>query len=150
MDLNRIATLLAGTDFKIRRMIGYWAGTCLFYLSAIGLLWIQASNGDVSLRHAQVLTVVGVGGMAFFYAMLRLSSRLGIVPWKLAIVQALYAIACNIILYSITGPVRCGRIATPVASLMFVVTAAMYDSQVNESGIAMSSGPPIFPLGAYG
>ena len=57
--------------------------------------------------------------MAGSYIMLRLSTRLGIAPWKLAIGQALYALVCNVALYAVTGPIRGAALMVLLVVIVF-------------------------------
>lgn len=119
MRVTGWSSLLAGTDPRLRRMLGYYAGTCLFYLAAIGLLWVEVAIGEVVREQARVVTVVGAGGMAFFYVLLRTAPWHGIAHWQLSIVQALYAIGCNVALYAITGPVRGASLMVLLVVIVF-------------------------------
>lgn len=112
-------TFLASSDPKLRLMLGYWAGTCLFYLGGMVILWIAVERIGLTRQAAEWLTSVGAGGMALSYLILRMSKRLGIAPWKLAIGQALYALACNIILYSVMGPIRGAALMVLLVVIVF-------------------------------
>ncbi|MFD2365876.1 diguanylate cyclase [Pseudoduganella sp. GCM10020061] len=100
-------------------MLGYWAGTSLFYLFSIALFWSGVEHAGLSRDAARLLTLVGLAGMAVSYSMLRLSSRLGIAPWKLAIGQALYALTCNVALYTVTGPIRGAALMVLLVVIVF-------------------------------
>ncbi|HEY1043286.1 MAG TPA: diguanylate cyclase [Telluria sp.] len=112
-------SLLAGSDPRTRRMLGYWGGTSLFYLCSIALMWAGVAHAGLPRESGRLLTVVGCAGMALSYCMLRLSVRLGIAPWKLAIGQALYALACNVALYAVTGPIRGAALMVLLVVIVF-------------------------------
>lgn len=116
---HNLSELLAGTNPKLRMMLGYWAGTSLFYVCSIALLWYGVETAGLPREAARALTIVGVAGMLGSYIMLRLSGRLGIAPWKLAITQALYALVCNVALYAVTGPVRGAALMVLLVVIVF-------------------------------
>ena len=119
MKRDQLNFLLAGSDPRTRRMLGYWAGTSLFYLLSIGLLWVGVEHAGLPRDSGRLLTAVGCAGMAGSYIMLRLSGRLGIAPWKLAIGQALYALVCNVALYAVTGPIRGAALMVLLVVIVF-------------------------------
>ena len=119
MNRERLNSLLAGSDPRTRRMLGYWGGTSLFYLLSIGLLWVAVEYAGLPRDAGRILTAVACVGMAGSYILLRLSGRLGIAPWKLAIGQALYALACNVALYAITGPIRGAALMVLLVVIVF-------------------------------
>ncbi len=103
---RRLAQALLGTDPKLRRLLYYWAATGAVYLFSIGVLQLQVWAGSASARGAFVLSWFGVAGVVFFFALVRASQVLRIAPWRLAVLQALFAIACTIGAYVVTGPIR--------------------------------------------
>ena len=104
--LRNFALLMLGADPRLRRLLGYWAGASLIYLICIGVLHLQVLAGTASPRGAALLSWFGVAGVLFFFVLLRFSVELRIAPRHLAVMQALFAIACNIGTYVVIGPIR--------------------------------------------
>lgn len=104
--LHKISQLLFSADPKVRRQILYWAGSALFYVIAAVALYLQALAGTVDPEGARALITFGVGGMLLFFFVVRFSLVLGIAPRSLAVMQALFAIACTIGSYALLGEVR--------------------------------------------
>lgn len=104
--LHKIALFFLSGDHKLRRLLGYWAASGLFYLISIGVLQVQVQAGIASAAGAAALSWFAMAGVLFFFALVRVSFILGIAPWQLAVLQALFAIVCNMGAYMVTGPVR--------------------------------------------
>ena len=104
--LRKLAKLMLGADPRLRRLLGYWAGASLFYLVCIGVLRLQVQAGTIAPRGAQMLTWFAVAGVLSFFVLVRFSLALGIAPRQLAVMQALFAFACNIGAYVLLGPIR--------------------------------------------
>ena len=117
--MRKLADRLLGTDPKMRRMLGYWAATGVFYLACIGMLLPQIASGTPERAAAVVLAWFGVGGVGFFFVLVRASAALRLAPWQLAGAQALFAIACNAAAYAVTGPMR-------GASLMIMLVVIVF------------------------
>ena len=97
---------LFGADPKLRRMLFYWGATAVLYVIFIALV-LQVSERDlIDHRAAVVLSAYGVGGMLVSYLLVRFGGRLGLAPTALATLQAVFAISCNMWLYTIAGPLR--------------------------------------------
>ncbi|NML61736.1 GGDEF domain-containing protein [Massilia sp. RP-1-19] len=103
---SRLRRLLLGSDPRLARMLGYWAATCLLYLIGGILVVLQVRAGAADRDSAMLLVGIGVAGVAAFALLVRASGVLRISPSMLAVWQALYAIACNIGAYVVTGPLR--------------------------------------------
>ena len=103
---NRLRRLLLGSDPRLKRMLGYWAATCLLYIIGAVLLVLQVRAGAADHDSAMLLVSIGAAGVTVFALLVRASSVMGIAPSRLAVWQALYAIACNIGAYVVTGPLR--------------------------------------------
>ena len=93
---HRLAFWLLGADPRLRRLLYYWAGSGAVYLVSIGMLQLQVRAGSASAHGAFILSWFGVAGVVFFFALVRASMALRIAPWQLAVLQALFAIACII------------------------------------------------------
>ncbi|MES2317290.1 MAG: diguanylate cyclase [Pseudomonadota bacterium] len=117
--LHRLADVLLSPDPRLRRLLGYWAASGLFYLVSIVVLQLQVRAGSASPHGAYILSWFGVAGVLFFFALVRVSFVLRIAPWRLAVLQALFAIVCNIGAYVVTGPIR-------GASLMILLVVMVF------------------------
>jgi diguanylate cyclase (GGDEF)-like protein len=104
--LRNMANLMLGADPRLRRLLGYWAGSGLFYLVCIGVLRLQVVAGTVAPDGARILIWFGACGVLFFFVLVRFSLVLGIAPRQLAVMQALFAFACNLGAYVLIGPIR--------------------------------------------
>lgn len=103
---GRLRQLLLGSDPRLPRMLGYWAATFLLYLSGGILLLFSVGAGAAERGSAMRLFVVGAAGVVAFALLIRASVVLRIAPATLAVWQAVFAMACNIGAYVITGPLR--------------------------------------------
>jgi diguanylate cyclase (GGDEF)-like protein len=103
---HRLAFWLLGADPRLRRLLYYWAGSGAVYLVSIGMLQLQVRAGSASAHGAFILSWFGAAGVVFFFALVRASMALRIAPSQLAVLQALFAIACIIGAYMVTGPIR--------------------------------------------
>ncbi len=117
--LHKLSVLLLSADPRLRRLLGYWAGSGLFYLIAIGVLHMQVRAGSASAHGAFLLTWFGVAGVLFFFALVRVSFALRIAPWQLAVMQALFALVCNIGAYAVIGPIRGATLMVLLVVMVF-------------------------------
>ena len=120
----RLAAFLFGADSGLRRMLQYWAATCVLYSACAVLLLVQASHGfsDRAAAHA----LIGYGGSiaAGFYLLIRFSSRIGLKPDQLAVTQAVFSLACTLFLYAFSGPLRAATLVMTVVIIVFCMFAA--------------------------
>jgi diguanylate cyclase (GGDEF)-like protein len=117
--LHRLADLLFSPDPRLRRLLGYWAASGLFYLVSIVVLQLQVRAGSASPHGAYILSWFGVAGVLFFFALVRVSFALRIAPWQLAVMQALFAIVCILGAYVVTGPIRGATLMVLLVVMMF-------------------------------
>jgi diguanylate cyclase len=117
--LKRIGDRLLGTEPKLRRMVNYWAATGLLYVLLIALMQVAVHFGLADRRATNVLSVYGLCGVLFFSLLVRAGPRLGIATQTLAMLQALFAISCNIWLYTISGPLREASLITLLVVITF-------------------------------
>ena len=117
--LRKLLDLSLSSDPKLRRLLGYWAASGLFYLISIGLLQVQVHAGTASAEGTAVLSWFAVVGVLVFFGLVRVSVILGIAPWQLAVLQALFAIACNMGAYVVTGPVRGASLMVLLVVMVF-------------------------------
>ncbi len=103
---HKLLDLLLGTDPKLRRMMRYWAATGLIYLISIALLMRSGDGAGATAHWAPLVSWFCAGGVAGFFILNRLSARLGITPQILALLQAAFAMLCEIGAYSVLGALR--------------------------------------------
>ncbi|GAB3400323.1 GGDEF domain-containing protein [Massilia agilis] len=103
---DALATVLLGPDPKLRRMVAYWAATGVLYGVCTALILVATDFGLVDRAGAYALTSYSFTGVLVFMALVRFSAVLGIAPRTLAVLQGLFAISCNMWVYTIAGPLR--------------------------------------------
>jgi diguanylate cyclase (GGDEF)-like protein len=116
---HKLATLLFGTDPLLRRMLRYWAATGVLYAVCMLTMWLQIRNGAVDREAGTFLYRFGAAAVLGFYVLIRASKVLRILPWHLAVLQALVALGCNVAAYSLSGPLR-------GASLMLLLVVIVF------------------------
>jgi diguanylate cyclase (GGDEF)-like protein len=116
---SKLAVFLVSADPKLRRQLGYWAGSGLLYLLLILLLQLQVLAGTASAGNAALLSWYGVAGVLFFYVLVRASTSLGISPWVLAMLQGLFALSCTIGNYLVSGPLRGAALMIMLVVMVF-------------------------------
>ena len=97
---------MIGADQQTRRMLGYWAGTGLFYALCMVMLWVGIENGMADRALGSIVIWCGIASVATGYVLIRAGTAFGVPPWQQATLQSLLAIACNVAAYAATGPVR--------------------------------------------
>jgi diguanylate cyclase len=117
--LKRLGDLVLGTEPKLRRMVTYWAATGLLYFLLIALMQVAVHFGLADRHATGMLTLYGTSGVLFFSLLVRASARLGIAPQTLALLQGLFAISCNIWLYTISGALREASLITLLVVITF-------------------------------
>jgi diguanylate cyclase (GGDEF)-like protein len=122
--MKRLVTLLCGSDRKLRRMLGYWAATCLLYVVCIGLLLVQVDQGLAAPAGARRLIAFGAAGIVVFYLLIRASARLQLAPDRLAVWQAAFSLSCGMMAYAISGPLRAAMLSMTVVVVVFCMFAA--------------------------
>ncbi len=156
--LARIAPILFGDEPKLRRQLFYWAGSAMLYVLAIVVLYLQARAGTIDRGGAFRLSCFGAGGILFFFVLVRFSLRLGIPPRRLAVMQALFAFACNIGAYAILGEVRGALLMIMLVVMVFCTfslhpraTLGLCATAIGSLGLAMTffwwRDPLAFPAG---
>jgi diguanylate cyclase (GGDEF)-like protein len=105
-------------DQKLLRMLGYWAATGVLYTFNACLILLAARFGLADPGDARVLTTFGFAGVLCFAALVRFYRALDIAPRTLAVLQGLFAIGCNMWIYTIGGPLR----APSLIMLLVVIT----------------------------
>lgn len=120
----RLAAFLLGTETSLRRMLTYWAATCVLYSACAALLLVQAGHGFSEGAAARAL--IGYGGTfaAGFYLLIRFSNRIGLKPDQLAVLQAVFSLGCTLFLYAYSGPLRAATLVMTVVIIVFCMFAA--------------------------
>ncbi|RZA32823.1 MAG: GGDEF domain-containing protein [Lysobacteraceae bacterium] len=137
-SLQPLATLLYGTDPKLRRTLQYWAATCVLYLACIGLLLLQVREGMADPVAARRLIAFGGCGALAFYVLIRVSGRLKLAPDHLAVSQAVFSLACAMAAYAISGPLRAAMLSMTVVVVVFCMFAARPRQTLLLTGAALA------------
>jgi diguanylate cyclase (GGDEF)-like protein len=124
-----LARVLLSEQPRVRRQLHYWALSGLVYLLCSMLLWRQVDAGTAARGPALALSWLSASGLAVFFALTRFSSRLELDVGRLAVLQALFAICCDVGLYVITGPVRGAWLMLLLVVIVFG-TASMRPRQI--------------------
>jgi diguanylate cyclase (GGDEF)-like protein len=104
IDRRHAMRTLFGADRKLHRMLQYWAGTAVLYTVVIGLMFGPAALAGHAAARAICLYVAA--GVAVFYPIVRIGTRVGLAPTTLAGLQGIFSISCHVWGYSIAGPLR--------------------------------------------
>lgn len=122
--LRSLVSLLYGDDPKLRRALQYWGATCTLYVACSLLLLLQAGQGMTDPVAAGRLIAAAGGGALVFYVLIRFSGRLKLAPDQLAVTQALFSLACSMVAYAISGPLRAALLSMTVVVIVFCMFAA--------------------------
>jgi diguanylate cyclase (GGDEF)-like protein len=137
--LRKLFSSLFSAEPKVHRLLFYWAGSALFYFVAAAFLYLQARAGSVDQDGAQRLITFGVGGVLFFFFVVRFNSALGIAPRQLAVMQALFAFACNIGAYALLGEVRGALLMIMLVVMVFCTFSLRPRATLGLCGAAIGS-----------
>lgn len=121
--LRRLATLLYGTEPGLRRMLHYWAATCILYVVCIALLMLQVGLGLSDPGAAHGLVVFGAIGTFVFYVLIRANAVFRLAPDQLAVSQAAFSLVCAVWAYTISGPLRAAMLTMTVVVIVFCMFA---------------------------
>ena len=121
--LRRLATLLYGADPGLRRMLHYWAATCILYVICIGLLMLQVEQGLSDPDAAHGLVAFGACGAFAFYVLIRANAVFRLAPDQLAVSQAAFSLVCAVWAYAISGPLRAAMLTMAVVIIVFCMFA---------------------------
>ena len=116
---SKLARLVFGNDPQVRRLLRYWAATGVLYLVCMVTMWVQIRNGTADREAGTFLYWFGGSAVLGFFALIRASKALRILPWQLAVLQAVVALGCNVAAYSLSGPIR-------GASLMLLLVVIVF------------------------
>ena len=121
MAANRtgLMRIVLGSDPLLARLIGYWAATAALYLICAVLLLVQVRIGTADPELAIWLIGAGLTGITFFAGVVRANPVLKLRPSQLAVPQSLFAVACNIGAYAVTGPLRGGWLMFLLVVMVF-------------------------------
>ena len=114
-----ITQTLLGESPRLRRQVRYWALTLGIYLACALLLAVEVAVGAAAPGPARWLALALAVGPMLFYLPLRASEGLGLSPALLAQGQAVFAIACIVAAYGVTGPARGCTLAILLVVLVF-------------------------------
>jgi diguanylate cyclase (GGDEF)-like protein len=142
MDLHRSTRLLLGSEPKLRRMLAYWAATGVLYGFNIVMLLLAVHFGIAERTAALGLVLYGVCGVVFFALLVRASGALGLAPRTLAVLQGLFAISCNMWVYTVSGPLR----AASLIMLLVVISFCTFALRPRQT--LLLSALAIFGIGA--
>lgn len=154
---HKLARLFLGEDPKLRRLLGYWGATVMFYVLCMFLMIALIDEGIVERQVGVSLIWFGMSSVLGFYGLIRFSKRLGILPAHLAVLQSVLAIACNIGLYTLTGPLRGATLIVMPVIIVFCTfslrpreTLALCACSVCALGVTitllMAGDPTAYPL----
>ncbi len=118
-----IAQFLLSADARIQRQVKYWAATAALYALFTVILWFDVCLGETSVGPATWLTGCMIGGLLFFYGLIRSSTRWGLSSSQLAVYQGQFAIICIVVGYAISGPIRGATLAILLVVLVFCAFA---------------------------
>ena len=116
---SSLTHLVFGNDPQVRRLLRYWAATGVLYLMCMMTFWVQIHNGTADREAGTFLYWFCASAVLGFYALIRASKALRVLPWQLAVLQAVVALGCNIAAYSMSGPIR-------GASLMLLLVVIVF------------------------
>ena len=116
---SKLARLVFGDDLQVRRLLRYWCATGVLYLVCMVTMWVQIHNGTADREAGTFLYWFGGSAVLGFFALIRASKALRILPWQLAVMQAVVALGCNVAAYSLSGPIR-------GASLMLLLVVIVF------------------------
>ncbi|HRI17316.1 MAG TPA: diguanylate cyclase [Burkholderiaceae bacterium] len=114
-----LARSFLGDSPRLRRQVQYWALTLGIYLACVLLLAVEVATGAADARAARWLSLVLVAGPLLWYLPLRASEYLGLSPAVLALLQAVFAIACIVAAYAVIGPARGSTLAILLVVMVF-------------------------------
>ena len=113
----------AGHGARLQRQVLYWAITLGLYAVCVLLLAAEVSAGMAAAGPVGWLVAAIAVGALLFYLPVRASEWLGLEASTLAIVQAVYAIACIVAAYALIGPARGCTLAILLVVLVFCAFA---------------------------
>ena len=118
---SRLIRLFIGSEPRMRRMLGYWAATCLLYTMAMLLMFGLIDAGVVDPTAGTPLIRFGMTSIFGCYFLIRAGDALGLRPAQLAVLQSLVAMSCTIGVYALVGPLR-------GASLMLLLVIVVFNT----------------------
>jgi diguanylate cyclase (GGDEF)-like protein len=154
---HKLAQVFIGEDPKLRRLLGYWGATVVFYILCLFLMIGLIEAGIVDRAIGVLLNWFGMSSVFAFYGLIRFSRQLGILPSHLALLQAMLAIGCNIAIYAITGPLRGATLIVMPVIIVFCTfslrpraTLALCACSIGALGVTislmMARDPATYPL----
>ncbi|HYD95969.1 MAG TPA: GGDEF domain-containing protein [Noviherbaspirillum sp.] len=120
---------LAGTETRMRRMIGYWSATILLYLIGLVILWAEVRFGQAIRGYAILFTALTIPAQLAFFILIRHYPRLGLAPAQLSLYQARFAILCTGLAYTALGPLR----GSTLVALFVILTFTTFSLEARKS-----------------
>ena len=121
--LHNLTDLLLSTEPRLRRMMRYWAATGLIYMISIYLLMRAADTDLATARWSALVSWFCAGGVSLFFVLTRFSTQLRIAPPHLALLQAAFAMSCEIAAYMVLGTLRgASLVILPVVIVFCIFT----------------------------
>lgn len=96
-----LSRIVFGSTGKMRRVMTYWAATMLMYGVCVGLVWREYMIGHIARSQATLFGSLCMLAGAVFYILLRSAPWFGLRNWRLAQLQAGFAIAFDLGLYTV-------------------------------------------------
>jgi diguanylate cyclase (GGDEF)-like protein len=104
--LRRLSRFLFGTTPKMRRVLTYWAATAVLYSFCCVIVYRELMAGSITHLQAEVVGSLGMLAVLAFYFLLRCAALLKIANWRLALLQAQFAIVYALALYAVLDSLR--------------------------------------------
>ena len=98
---HHLSRIVFGSTGKMRRVMTYWAATMLMYVVCVGIVWREYATGHIGRSQATLVGSLCMLGGAVFYILLRSAPWSGLRNWKLAQLQAGFAIVIDLALYAV-------------------------------------------------
>ena len=125
----QLLNTFAGTERRMRRMIGYWAATILLYVIGLVILWADVNYGQAMRSYALLFTVLVIPAQLCFFILIRNYQSLGLTPAQLSLYQARFAILCTGLAYTALGPLR----GSTLAALFVILTFTTFSLEASKS-----------------
>jgi diguanylate cyclase (GGDEF)-like protein len=99
--LDLLTRTVFGNTPKMRRVMRYWFATAALYSFCAYLVLREVAAGTVAPLHANLVVLFGLCGSAIFYILLRCAPAFKLKNWKLALMQAQFAIVFDLMLFAV-------------------------------------------------
>ena len=116
---SRLLVFFAGSEPRMRRLLGYWAATWLLYSLGMLLIFGLIDRGIVDDSAGTPLIRFAMTSLFGCYLLIRASDALQLRPAQLAVLQSLVALTCNVGAYALLGPVRGASLMVLLVIMVF-------------------------------